>query len=176
MKAFKELNRKEINEATKQAKLLLKESYTSTGKIRAIVLTVDGLPTAVKNVLQASKKEQAIYKALDRVCWYNQKGYSNGVELINSIKGLYNDICLFSKGLLNAEQLQQGADVIASTRLVNEINKAQKQLAKFIAEYAKFIELGNISPLYAELGILDKAKSAVEKAQSKLDWLNTIEI
>ncbi len=175
MKHFKELNRKEINEASKTAKLLLKESFASTGKIRAIVLTVESLPTAIKVVLQASKKETPIYQALNTVCWYNQKGYSNGAELINTIKGLYNNICLFSKGLLSADELQESAKVIFSTRLVNEISKAQKQLTKLIAENARLIEAGKTSPLYAELGILDKSKLAIEKAQSKLDWLNTIE-
>lgn len=145
---------------------ILKESFLNTGKVRAQVLTIDGISTTAKTILRASKKDSVIYNAINTAIWFNLQDVTNGKELLTTVHALVNTLNEYADGTTKEADLLIFAEALQSKRLVSEIKKAESSLLKLTEQVtqlkAKVIDV----PIYVEL--LESLVKRQENATNKV--------
>ena len=139
----------------------LNESFLNTGKVRAMVLTVEGLSKRAKDYLRLSKKDSKVYNAIDTAVWRSLSDKISGKELLTVVHKL---------AIFEGNNLEEYANELYITRCNKEIVKCHKAINSKREAIADLKEQLKTSPIGRDQ--LDTMEMQLSKLNDKLEVLN----
>ncbi len=175
MKALTTLTQQNLNAKLKLNKELVKESYTSLGKIRNMALTINGLDTDIVGYLKGTKVKNEFgkltYNALAQTMYFDLNGNSNITEMLTTLTKIYISVQQYQANLITIDGLKLNLNEYYTKKVTSKVTAQKKNIAKIETTILNLKESYKKSsfPLVKEL--LTQTEDKLKKANVKLELL-----